>query len=380
MCRVHLLTDNRDISKEEYLAADCLFKELRKLHLETRLYVEQFGLDSKTFLPGNVWAEINNPDHANNWTYDMVNYVKCISPFIGFHPMMWGRMDVPGEVDASLANDVYKQFFSGELKAESLVEQLERKFNLSERIRNSQQELIDSYKELVSDIPKQYHILAPPRAGEIGVWYKNGIINPDVIIYQRRIKALYAGNALQAIEDAIATQGSANYLEIGPGYCFFAYALAQCFPGKLNVFLVDLPFVINNGCAYLTCVVGANQVGLVTKETLAAIEKPYIFVPNYLVPAYEQELPDFHLIHNAISFNEMNSEQVNYYFDFVARHLAKTGVFHIAGGFKLLDYHVDALGAALERFSSPTIYPGSNIEGYQVVDGPNTFIRTENLS
>ena len=46
--------------------------------------------------------------------------------------------------------------------------------------------------------------------------------------------------ALQPIEAAIAAHGSASYLEIGPGHCLFASALAQCFDGQLRVFLIDL--------------------------------------------------------------------------------------------------------------------------------------------
>lgn len=375
--RLHLLTDNQDISDDEYAKAGSLLRDLRTLHLETRQYVERRGLDPELFLPGNIWADINSPDHCTDWTYDLVNYVRCISPFTGFHSMMWGRMDVPGEVDGAKAGDFYTRFLSGAVNCANVAEQLESEFNLTERIRQSLPEMTDSYDELVSSIPKQYRIVAPPRAGEIGVRHEGGIIHPDLITYQRRINALYAGGALQPIEDAIAARGSANYLEIGPGHCFFAYALAQCFAGRLNVFLIDLPFVMNNGCSYLTCAAGADRIGLVTLETTAAVEKRFVFVPNYLVPDYERHLPDFDLVHNAISFNEMNAQQVAYYFDLVARHMAADGVFHIAGGFKLLDYHVDALAVAIERFPNHTLYPGPHVAGHLVVDGPNTFIRAQ---
>ena len=376
MNRLHLLTDNQDISADEYGKASCLLDDLRTLHLEAQQNVERRSLDRNVFLPGNIWAEINSPDHFVNWTYDLVNYARCISPFTGFHSMMWGRLDVPGEIDSAKATDFYTRFLSGALDYTTAAEQLESEFHLSERIRRSLPKMIDSYDELVSRIPDKYRIVAPPRAGEIGVRHGHGIIHPDIISYQRRINALYAGGALQPIEDAIAKHGSANYLEIGPGHCFFAYALARCFSGKLNVFLIDLPFVMNNGCAYLTCAAGADQIGLITTKTGAAVEKPFVFVPNYLVPDYEHHLPDFHLIHNAISFNEMNAQQVAYYFDLVARHMADDGVFHIAGGYKLLDHHVDALAAAIQRFPNHTLYSGADVAGHLVVDGPNTFIRT----
>src|SRR5207248_2158 len=123
------------------------------------------------------------------------------------------------------------------------------------------------YDNLVSTIPERYRLVAPPRAGEIGALHNGRILNPDLILYQRRMNALYAGGALQQLEEIIAAEGSANYLEIGPGHCFFAWALARCFDDKLNVFLVDLPYVMGNGCAYLSCAAGADRIGLVTSET-----------------------------------------------------------------------------------------------------------------
>lgn len=375
MNRLHLLTDNQDISRDEYAKARTLLREVRTLHLESRQYVHGHGLDRAIFLPGNIWGEINDPDRFTNWTYDLVNYASCVSPFSGFDLMMWGRRDVPGQVDVAKATDFYGRFISGALSYKDVAERLESEFNLSSRIGQSLPGMTDFYERLVSGIPERYRIVAPPCAGEIGWWHNGRIINPDVILYQRRVNALYAGGALQPIEDAIAAHGSANYLEIGSGHCFFAYALAECFAGKLNVFLIDLPFVMANGCAYLACAAGTDRVGLVTANTAAAVEKPFVFVPNYLVPDYERHLPDVHLVHNAISFNEMNAPQVAYYFDLAERHLTDAGVFHMAGGRKMLDYHVDAVAAAIDRFPNHTLYPGPDIAGHMVAERPNTFVR-----
>jgi len=372
---LHLLTDNENLSQEEYARARAMLDEVRTLHLESRRYIEGRDLDQEIFLPGNIWGEINSPDHFTDWTYDLVNYARGVSPFSGFDLMMWGRRDVPGQVDAARAGDFYGRFISGTLRGTDVAEQLERTFDLSSRIRRSAPGMIDFYDEVVGGIPERYRIVAPPRAGEIGWRHDGRIINPDVILYQRRINALYAGGALQSIEDAIAKHGSANYLEIGSGHCFFAYALAECFAGTLNVVLIDLPFVMANGCAYLACAAGADRLGLVTASTTAAVEKPFVLVPNYLVPTYERHLPDFQLVHNAISFNEMNARQVAYYFEFVERHLAGDGVFHVAGGSKVLDYHVDAVAAATGRFPNHTVYAGRDIAGHLVGERPNAFVR-----
>lgn len=49
------------------------------MHFGARDYVAQHKLSPDIFLPGNIWAEIGNPDTFTNWTYDLVNYVRCIS-------------------------------------------------------------------------------------------------------------------------------------------------------------------------------------------------------------------------------------------------------------------------------------------------------------
>jgi hypothetical protein len=376
MNRLHLLADNCDISEGEYSQAAPLFEQLAALHVGTRQYVERRGLDPAIYLPGNVWADIVREGSGMVWTYDTVNYVRCVSPFTGFHLAMWGRSDVPGELDLAKVGAFYNRFLSGGLDKAAAGEELEREFNLSERIRQSLPGMIKKYDDIVSRIPERYRLVAPPRGGEIGVRHGTVIVNPDLITYQRQIDALFAGGALQPIEDAIAASGSANYLEIGSGHCLFAYALARCFAGKLNVFLLDLPLILANGCAYLICAAGADRIGLVTPTTTAAVDKPFVCVPNYLVPDYEHLLPDFHLIHNANSFNEMNVQQVAYYYDLVARHMADDGVFHIAGGFKVFDFHTDARAAAIERFPNHILRAGTAVGSNQVVDRPNMFIRS----
>src|SRR4029078_1451014 len=149
----------------------------------------------------------------------------------------------------------------------------------------------------------------------------------------------------------------------------------ECFSGALNVFFIDLPFVLANSTSYISCTSGPDSIGLVTAATAGPLVKPFVLVPNHLLPAYEDHLPEFHLVHNAISFNEMSAAQLSYYFDFVERHLAADGVFHIAGGTKHLDYHLDVVAAAKARFSTYDCYADSHIHGHLVGERPNLFIR-----
>jgi len=372
---LHLVADNHDISADEYVKARALLDEVRTLHLESRRYVEAHHLDPDVFLPGRIWAALGSPDHFIDWTCDLVNHVRCVSPFSGFDLMMWGRRDVPGQVDATRASALYGAMLSGTLDYRDLGERLERDFDLSGCIRRSLPDMTAFYDALVSTIPPHYHIAAPPCGGELGALHNGRIINPDVILYQRRVNALYAGGALQPIENAIASHGSANILEIGPGHGVFARALAECFAGAVNVFLVDLPFVLANSCAYLACASGTDRIGLVTAATRTAIDRPFLLIANHLVPAYERHLPDFHLVHNAISFNEMSALQVAYYFDLIDRHLAPDGTFHMAGGSRALDDQVDATAAAIDRFPNHALYPDRHIAGHLVAERPNVFIR-----
>ncbi|HVO40654.1 MAG TPA: putative sugar O-methyltransferase, partial [Spirochaetia bacterium] len=167
----------------------------------------------------------------------------------------------------------------------------------------------------------------------------------------------------------------ANYLEIGSGSGVFASSLARCFDRKLRVFLIDLPTTLLNAAAYLTCTAGSDHIGLVTEHTDAAVEKPFVCISNYLVPEYERFLPEMDLVHNALSFNEMNPRQVAYYYDLVARHMTRDGFFQITGGTRGLAYHVDAAAMALRRFPYHDFYRGSYIAGCLVDERLNTVIR-----
>jgi hypothetical protein len=100
-----------------------------------------------------------------------------------------------------------------------------------------------------------------------------------------------------------------------------------------------------------------------------------VVIPNYLVPFCERRLPEFDLVHNALSLNEMSAKQVAYYLGFIDEHLAEDGVFHLAGGGKYLEYHQDALDAASRRLRLRKLYRGK-VEGIPVIDWPNTFFES----
>lgn len=368
---IHLLSDNQNLPSNDFERVRLLLDEVRALHLGAEAYVTARQLDPEIFLPGNIWAVMNNPSDFMNWSYDMVNYSRAISPFTGFDMMMWGRQYVQGEVNAEEANRFYNRVFSGSLAGQAIAETL-TSMGIPQKIERSGRDLARVYDRLVAKVPERFRINPPPRAGEIGFLHHGRILNPDVVTYQSRMNALYGSGVLEAIDRTIASRGSANYLEIGPGHSSFAHALYRSFNGKLNVFLVDLPSICANGITYLSCVAGIDNIALAT-QSHAPDSKPFIFIPNYLLPVYLDSLPQFDLVHNAISLTEMNAKQAAYYLDLIDELLAQDGVFYLHGGMRELDYHQDALGAARKRLVAWKYYGGRKVGGIHLVKGPNSF-------
>lgn len=379
--KLHLPNDNENLDAAQYAAARQLIDRARRLHEGAASYVDRHRLDRNIFMPGNIWAHLNKESGFANWTYDLVNYSRAISPFSGFHLMLWGRSDIPGDIDEAQAQALYADLFSARITGPAIGERLSA-MGLPAKIEASRASLfhmytarknmIGTYAYLVRKIPARFHLALPPKGGEIGILYDGRIVNPDVLAYQSRINALYGSGMFHRLEKAIAERGSANYLEVGPGACAFAYALREMFGGRLNVYLIDLPAVIANGIAYVTCVAGPEAIGVATPEEWPP-HKPFIFVANYLVPACLERFPKFDLVHNALSLNEMTAQQVAYYLNLINDCLSADGVFHLVGGGKLLSYHQDALAAAGQRLQTLASYDGGRVGDVPVIDWPHTF-------
>ena len=383
---LHLLAQNEDLDPAQYPSIRALIEELRGLHDGAARYIAAQGLDPEVFLPGNIWADLTARTAFREWTYDLVNYSRAISPFSGFHMMLWGREDLRGDLDRVQAKCFYDDLFSGALRGAAIADRMEA-MRIPERMERSRrnrlrfyrarENLAPRYDRLVAKTPARFHIDAPKRGGEIGLLHRQRILNPDLLAYQGRINALYGAGVLAAIDRIIERRGSANYLEIGPGHGFFACALQSMFAGRLNVFLIDLPLAIANGLAYVSCVAGVDSVGLATPQAWPS-PRPFVFVPNYVVPSCRARLPRFDLVHNALSLNEMSARQVAYYLDLVDEHLADDGVFHLSRGGKYLRDHQDALGMAIGRLRLRKLYRRS-VEGIPVSEAPNSFFESSRV-
>jgi putative sugar O-methyltransferase len=372
---LHRLSDNHPIGASQAERALEMIGSLRALHLSSRDTVRDLGLDPSIFLPGNIWGELDNPTGYFEWTRNKIDLAAAISPFSGFDSMLWRRQS-NADYDRAAANAWYAELFSQDWPIERVDLELERRFDWSNRVLQVRDHLIEMWRKLTHNVPAKYHIRRPACAGVVGAADDDGqILNFEVLSHQSRMNALYVAGVLDKLSEKISTDGTATYLEIGPGLCSFAHSLNAALDFKLQVFLVDLTAALGNGCAYLSAVAGAENVGLVQSTTRDALQHQYVLIPNYLVPWYEARLPELDLVHNAISFNEMTRDQVGYYLRLVKRRLSAGGVLNVSQGQASLDYHVDAHAIALSVFPDAEIISESGMQGVAMIELPSTFLR-----
>lgn len=372
---IHLLAHNNHVDPSELHRTFQQLDRIRMLHLGARDFIAEQALDPEIFLPGNIWSELSNPDRFTEWSYGMVNFARLASPFSGFHLAAWARQDDHTKFDAERAARFYSVLFSKDASSREIAEAAESLFGLGERITSAAESLVDQWETLVAKTPKRYRLSLPAIGGEIGVVHDGRILNPDLLSFQSRMNALYAGGALEHIERRIRDDGEASYLEIGPGHCAFAHSLNVCFQSKLRVFLIDLPASLANGCAYLGCAGLADRLTIADAKRPAELQEPFVLIANYLVPLCEGALPEFDLVHNAISLNEMTADQVDYYLRLIRVHLSARGVFHLSEGEKSLSYHVDALAAGQAIFPNHLIERDRHIGSVPIIEAPNSFFR-----
>lgn len=375
----HTLAHNGRISDDDAEAALRMIAALRVGHLGGPLFVKEHGLREDVFLPANVWADISKPNAFFEWTRNKLDLATAISPFSGFHLMMWARQDAP-TYDHAAANAWYSELFAADHAPAEADAQLTARFSLPQKIAAAHDGLVETWRKLTDNVPQRYRIKASATAGLIGSRHGEYVLNPDVLSHQSRLNALYGAGVLESLERKIAAEGSATYLEIGPGLCSFAHALNSVLEGRLRLFLIDLPTSLGNAVAYLHAAAGRQRVSLATADSKAPFDSAYTLIPNYLIPWCEARLPPIDLAHNAISLNEMSPAQVDYYLALIKRVLGPDGVFHLSEGGKYLDYHTNAQAAALGAFPHSDVYKEETVRAAHVIERPNSFMRvTERL-
>jgi hypothetical protein len=239
--------------------------------------------------------KVEPPDHFINWTYGLVNYVRCISPFTGFDLMMWGRRDVPGQVDGVKAAALYGEFIGGTLSDRDLPGRLERDFSLSDLMRRTSPNMTAFYDSIVSTI-RLLSYRRTPRGGEIGIRHNGRIINRD-ILYQRRLNALYG--AVRLALKRPSKHGSANFSK-SPATVSRPLA-GGVLPGP-STSLIDLP-LSGQQHAYLGCTSGPDSVAFSQDMTAVGSRSSSCRIPVRSTKTISR-VPSGH---NAISFNEMSA-------------------------------------------------------------------------
>lgn len=192
------------------------------------------------------------------------------------------------------------------------------------------------YQKLKTITPTRFQYVAPSILGEAGWIEGDGVVNHDVAILQERIQFLY----FSGITDFLDKTPQGTILELGSGYGGMSLAFHQCFPEYRNV-LCDVPQCLAVAYCYLNTVLPdadhyaittegiyhANTQKLVSAEEAFNKIGAFIYLPNYLMPAYKSYLQPT-MAFNAMSLHEMPADTIKYYCATLSKLLApKNGIF-----------------------------------------------------
>jgi SAM-dependent methyltransferase len=170
------------------------------------------------------------------------------------------------------------------------------------------------YDSLVHGLPEQYLLSAPQCLGEYGLPVDGRIVNMTLMRMQRVVRTLYFQNVLPALIGRRAT-----VLEIGGGYGCLAYHLSRILENSTYV-IVDLPETLLYSAVYLTIAAPQKRVLLWDRnfKNIAAEDFDFVLVPNYALDDLANL--QFDCTVNVASFQELASEQLDTYLDFVRAH------------------------------------------------------------
>lgn len=180
--------------------------------------------------------------------------------------------------------------------------------------------------ELTRDIPSQYVLNEPP--GGIGFRYPNGrFVSFDIVKFQRVVNTLYR----EGVFDELSSRDGrrASVVEIGGGYGGLAHHLSNIV-GESTYLLIDLPETLLFAAAYLSSLDRDKTLYLYDKSDFEEVvrnrweEYRFILVPNYVLDDLRHLR--FDLAINVGSFQEMRTDQVASYLDFLRETL--TGVLY----------------------------------------------------
>lgn len=176
------------------------------------------------------------------------------------------------------------------------------------------------WEESVKDIPSEYVLNEP--AGGIGFDLGNGrLVSRDILRYQHVVNTLYQYEILSSLAKADGRRRLV--LEIGSGYAGLVHHLSHILPNVTYV-IVDLTETLLFSASYLTLLnphkrTYVYQPSDTNQSVQSTITEGFDFVllPNYRLD--ELRRLKFDLVLNVASFQEMRTDQVSKYLDFIAQ-------------------------------------------------------------
>lgn len=280
------------ISNKQYETACATLKKIRSILSLRDEMLTNGELATESALPSFAWKTIDLFNYVLNPSYEIVN--------------TWRWHTFP---------------FTGHYLGYALA--------YAEKGKNTKapEKLIATYQRLTKGLPDNF-IARPPRMlGEIGWEINGGIINDDVLMYQKHLTELYFSGAIEYLSN----KGVQRIFEIGSGYGGLAYFFKKIF-GKTSYYLTDLVESLAYAAVYLKLTCGLDEEnGSIYDGTapqkLNLTKDGCVFIPNFFAKDLCEKIK-FDFIVNTGSFGEMTKEQVEEYAQIIQKTLSDDGILY----------------------------------------------------
>lgn len=320
--RLHDLTMNHALSREEHRYCVSLVNTLQALYDDAPDYLTRKGLDPGIFLPQGEWASIIPPAGLKFKTaYNDINYLRLHAPFAGYHLAALDRLDSGGKFPKAEAEAFVTKLWS-EGVPDDIAEQQKKRFDLTARL----QHVIPEYLDHIRNVPSRYIVQTPRMFGEIGLDINGVLVHTDVMLCQSRINGMYCSGILEKIEQDIKARGRARILEIGAGYGALAYALQRIFDDRLEYIAVDLPSSLWYSAIYLSILAGGEDCHLLKSDETPPEHFRNLFISNHLLDRALPALGTIDVAINTMSFSEMSAGQIRYYGNAIKQLIGRDGL------------------------------------------------------
>lgn len=349
------LRDNLAMSADEYRDISALLALVRRAVDDASSFIATENLPREIFDPQNQWAIMLQDGGVNRSTYlpfrqpgeastgatmrpqdawSNLNWTRILSPFTGYYLAYLDRLDQGGRFPQPYPRDVLEYIWSDVLP-DDLPDVMERYLDHHQRLAWTPEQHFIATRNMPAHLVAD----APPRGGEVGLMINGRIVNPDTLLVQGRLNAMYAGGVIGLLQEKVRAGRRLRVLEIGPGYGAMARTLGRIFAGGVDYVMVDLPPMLHYPAVYLS--LSGVRVDIATADRAPDPAASHWLIPNYLAPRLaEQSVAAFDLVINTMSMNEMSLAQVRYYAEFIRRSLAPDGIFYEENAVGL-DPHVD---------------------------------------